>query len=980
MRMQIRGTLVGALLAVLMACAAPAAAQAAFGVQSFEGSWLNAEGSADTLAGSHPASVTVGFEFSTTQSSTGATEPEGNAKDIEVELPAGLIGNPAAIPHCTQAEMFQSASPECPADSQIGTEKLVFSAPPGPTEPVYNMVPPPGVPAEFAFKFSTTVVPIIASVRTGGDYGITLHIDSASTQAVSLYKSSTTFWGVPAEYNGGGGAPTPFLTLPTSCTGPLTTTLRADSWQEPGHYATASFLTQNASGEPAGMSGCENLEFKPSIDVQPDTGAADSPTGLDVELKVPQSEATAGLAAANLKDAKVELPAGMAVNPAVAAGLVGCPLEGSEGVNLHSAAPAACPNASKIGTVSIKTPLLEEELTGGVYVAQQGNLPGLGSNPFGSLLAMYVVAEGSGVSIKLAGKIEAEPLTGKLTTTFDENPQLPFSDLKLDLFDGQNAALSTPSCGTYSASAALTSYSSAEAVSVPSPPFTVSSGCGKGFAPSLAAGSINPQAGASSPFTLTLKRNDTEQEFSTVAVKMPKGLAGLISQVPLCSEAQANAGNCPDASKIGHVAVQAGVGSEPVTLPEAGRQEDPVYLTGPYKGAPFGLSIVVHPEAGPFNLEEGHPVVVRAQIAVDPSTAQVSVVSDPMPTILQGIPLDVKAINVTIDREGFMFNPTSCEPMSLTGTIGSAQGASEAVSSRFQAGDCAALPFKPSFAADTHANHTKANGEYLHVLVKSGAGQANIAKMHVTLPKKLPSRLSTLKLACPAAQFAKDPAGCPSGAFVGTVTAHTPVLPVPLQGSALFVSHGGAGFPNLDFVMQGDGVSIDLVGETFISKQGITTSTFNSLPDMPISSFELTLPTGPHSVLAGNGDFCAAPLYMPTTITGQNGAIVNQKTQISVSGCKPQIRVIGKQVKNGRATISVSVPAAGELTVSGKDVEPTSKSLEAAGKAKITVRVSAQGRRLVSGHPRRRLQATVHLRFRPTKGKPILASTKVLIG
>jgi hypothetical protein len=563
----------------------------------------------------------------------------------------------------------------------------------------------------------------------------------------------------------------------------------------------------------------------------------------------------------------------VAVSPAAAAGLVAC---SPDQIGLHNAAEPRCPDASKVGSVEVHTPLLPDPLRGWVYIAQQSN------NPFNSLLAIYVVAQGDGVLVKLAGHILADPGTGQLTTTFDDNPQLPFTDFKLDFFGGPRAALSTPeSCGAFTTTSSLTPWSGTAPVP-PSDSFTIGTGCTKGFSPSFEAGSVNAQAGAFSPFTLTLSRSDADQKLEEIAVRMPQGVLGMLKSVPRCPEPQASNGTCGAESEIGHTTVAAGVGSTPLSL--AGK----VFLTGPYNGAPFGLSIVVPAVAGPFNLGN---VVVRAAVQIDPHTAQVLVTSDPLPRMIDsvegmrsGIPADVRTVTVTIDRSGFMLNPTSCNPTSVSGTITSTHRTSVAVTSRFQVGGCASLVFAPKFTAVTQSRASKADGASLDVKVASGPGQANIAKVRVLLPRALPSRLSTLQQACLASVFDRNPAGCPAGSVVGTATARTPVLKDPLTGPVYLVSNGGARFPDLVLVLQGEGITLYLDGNTNIRK-GITSSTFEAVPDAPISTFDLMLPEGPHSALAATANLCRTNLTMPTTITGQNGAVVKQATRIAVSGC-----------------------------------------------------------------------------------------------
>ncbi len=373
----------------------------------------------------------------------------------------------------------------------------------------------------------------------------------------------------------------------------------------------------------------------------------------------------------------------------------------------------------------------------------------------------------------------------------------------------------------------------------------------------------------------------------------PPGLLGTLKNVVQCPEPQASQGACGEGSLIGHTEVAAGAGSHPFW--DAGK----VYLTGPYKGQPFGLSVVTPAKAGPFNLGN---VVVRAAIHVDRNTSVLTVVSDPFPQIIDGVPLRIKTVSVTIDRPGFMFNPTNCAQRAVTGTIASVQGASVGVSSPFAVAGCANLPFKPSFAASTQAKTSKANGASLFVKVGSGPGQANIAKTRIVFPKQLPARLTTLQKACVDKVFDTNPAACPAGSIIGTAIAHTPVLANPLVGPLYLVSHGGAAFPDAVIVLQGEGIQLYLDGNTNI-KKGITSSTFNSVPDAPISTFEVTLPEGPHSAFATNiptkakGDMCGQALTMPTTLTGQNGAVITQNTKIGVTGC-PKTKI--KKKKAGK--------------------------------------------------------------------------------
>jgi hypothetical protein len=920
--------------AIALAFASPAAAS--FGVEAFENSiTINKEGAPATQAGSHPYAMTTTIVFNHHASTQKEEEEgfhalvEGNPKDLEVSLPAGLVVNLTATEtKCTEAELEDRGL--CPQASAVGTVTPItaFIHEPG-SYPIFKMVPQPGAPGELGFNISSLgiVFHIVGNVGPGPDYRIVAQASNI-TEWTDFYASKLTLWGDPSAAShdrergfcsenavnitgaareaaikegslleiepGVFSCPTPrtgrpLLTMPGSCTGkPLVATMTAYSWQEPNS------LVEPAPVESPAVTGCGELGFSPAITVQPDTAAADSPSGLLVDLKVPNGEESAnGLAEANLKDAVVTLPAGMAVSPSAANGLGACT---PEEIGLSNANVPSCPDSSKVAEAEVTTPLLEHPLRGSVFLAQQGN------NPFGSLIALYLVVEGSGVVIKIPGEVSLDPATGQVTATFADNPQLPFSELKLTFFGGPRAALVTPpACGTYTTTTQLTPWSApfSGPPATSSDSFQVNQGChGPQFAPSFTAGTDSSRAGAFSPFSLTLSRADADQQLSDLSATFPPGLLAKLAGVPLCGAADANAGTCPAASRIGSVTVGAGPGPDPVYV------QGSIYLTGSYKGAPFGESVVVPAIAGPFNLGT---VVVRGAIYVNPSTAQASVVSDPFPTILQGVPLQVKTVHVQLDREGFVFNPTSCAEEQFTGAVTGVQGASAAVSSPFQAANCATLPFKPGFTASTVGRASKASGASLDVKVTSkggpgGGGEANIKSVKVDLPKQLPSRLTTLQKACLAKVFESNPASCSKESDVGTATAKTPVLANPLSGPAYLVSHGGAAFPDLEIVLQGEGVVLVLDGHTDI-KKGITSSTFNTVPDAPITSFELKLPTGKYSILGAyvpanaNYNLCGQTLAMPTAITGQNGAVVKQTTKIAVTGCPKPKKAAKKKAK-----------------------------------------------------------------------------------
>ena len=907
-----------------------------FGLVDFGFEALDAYGAPDVQAGDHPHAVTTAFHLNTQiQQVAGEPriEPVQQAKDIAVDLPLGFVGDPRAAARCTEAELTgQSAERTlCPAASRVGTVLIYEEGGVSGTvgrfnlvSAIYNMVPDTGYPAQFGLKVLNKPVPLYANVvHTPSGYALRV-VSPGVPRAIGVSGVALTFFGDPNTANGDPNATKAFFANPGNCTaGPLKTRIEADSWAEPGRWFSAESVAYPR------ITGCNLLQFEPTIEVNPEVTEAEGPSGYEINIKVPQSaNRFPALATPELKNVTMTLPAGMTVSPGAADGLVGCEASGPHGIEMPSGggypnvagegeaigpdgmahlAPGHCPQASQIGTVRIVTPLLESPLEGHLYLAQP-QCGGAGQPQCttadatsGRLFGLYLEAEGSGVVVKLAGSMSANPATGQLTARFRETPQLPFSEVSLHIKGGARAPLANPrQCGNASSSGELTPWSTpATPDAIRSTWFPVDwdgngGACPAGlpFAPTLAAGATNAAAGHFSPFTLTVGRGDRQQDLARLQVNMPPGLLGMLSKVALCEEPQAGQGACGPASQIGTTWVAAGSGPHPLWV--SGR----VYLTGSYGGSPFGLSIVVPAVAGPFNLGN---VVVRSHIDVDPNTSALTITSDRLPQFLDGVPLRIQTLNVAVDRAGFIFNPTNCAGKQISATLEAEQGSSASVAAPFAVEGCKSLPFKPTFAVSTGAATSKGLGASLDVKVTSGAGQANIARVAVSLPKQLPSRLATIQHSCPAAAFASNPASCDPRSLVGIVKATTPVLPVALAGPAYLVSHGGAAFPDLVLVLQGEGVRIDLTGGINISKSGITSSTFASVPDAPIGSFELQLPRGPHSALTSNGVMlCGKTLTMPTTITGQNGAQIKQRTRIKVTGC-PRVKKKAKVRKTRRA-------------------------------------------------------------------------------
>jgi hypothetical protein len=912
-----------------------------FEVLEFNTGLLEVAGAADTQAGDRPAALATSFAFpSTFQIPAEVGEyvdayPIESVKQIVTDLPPGLVGDALATPTCPLSDVTAITGEDpngCPGDTQIGTLTL---AGPEPAEEsrtnlrIYNVTPEHGYPAEFAVYFPVlghAALLYASLVGSGADAHVRVTSAPQNT-VVKLYAVSLVFFGDPAVHDGTPSAPKAFFTNPSDCEASgFTSTIYVDTWAHPGRIEADGEPDldepnwKQASSTSPPVTGCEDLRFDPTFTLAPTTTAPDAPSGVDAELRIPQNEDASGLATPPLKDASVTLPEGFVVSPSSAGGLEGCT---DEQIDLALDRPGSCPAGSQVGEVTVHTPLLAEPLQGQVFLGTPECDPcGAADALSGRMVRAFiqVSSERYGVTLKVPGNVSLNPSTGRLTATFDNSPQQPFSSLEFKFKEGPRAPLATPSaCGTYDTSSTLTAWSAPYTPAVNgSSPFTISGCTGNPFAPAFTGGTAGNQAGAYSPLELTFSRGDREQDFDDVEQTLPPGLLARLAGVAQCGEAEiaaarAQTGECPPGSLLGTVTVGAGPGTDPFFT--TGK----IYLTGAYNGGPFGEAVVVPAVAGPFNLGN---VVVRGSIRVNPVTAQASVVSDPFPTILDGIPLQVRTVSVDIDRPGFTLNPTSCSSMALAGTLVSTQGGRAAVSSPFQAAGCAGMPFKPSFSASTRGNgKTQGNGASLDVKLATRQGpgalgeEANIAKVDVSLPYALSSRLKTLQKACLAATFEANPASCPPASDVGTAIVHTPLLSSPLEGPAVLVSHGGEAFPDLVLVLQGEGVEVIVTGHTDI-KKGITYSKFESFPDAPFASAELRLPEKPLALLGAIESLCkptksatvetkvkkrvhgrtvtvtnkttkqvAEPLIVPTSITAQNGAVETQSTKIAVTGC-----------------------------------------------------------------------------------------------
>jgi len=832
-------------------------------------------------AGAHP-DLTFAFALPVDQNfdyggelSPGPTEA---VHAIDLDLPPGMVGNPTKFPTCTAVNLSGQAA-SCPLSSQVGWVSGLLAGPAGvPTTfevGVFNIAHGPDVPARFGFNIQGVVAFINARVRPD-DYGISSG-SAAISQGEAVEKVKLQLWGVPADsshdvYRQAPGnieippypqhpeAPrVPFLTSPTSCTDtPATFTVRGDSWEHQGIFDERT-LTADEDGTPFVFDGCERLSFAPTADVRPLSKVADAPTGLNVDVDVPQSDDPDGLATAHVRKIVTKFPAGVSVSPSSAAGLGAC---SRSQIDLATTDAPTCPDSSKIAKVTVDSPLLNDPLEGDMILATPYD------NPFDSLIAVYVAVKGPNFWIKLPGKVELDQATGELTATFDNSPQQPFSHLHVAFPGGAQASLATaPKCGTYDSTAEITSWASVVPVALTSP-MTFDEGCTMGpNAPSFSAGTTNPQAGGYSPFEFHLTRGDRTPYLSGITTSLPNGLLARIGSVEKCSDAAAATGGCPAASEIGSTTVLSGPGSAPLEV------KGHVYLTGPYKGGPYGLSIAVPTagQAGPFDLGT---VVVRAGIYVDPTDAHVTVKSDPLPTIIQGIPLRMRQVNIAIDRPDFTLNPTNCGQKSVLGGFEALGAPVSNQAVNFQALGCSDLGFKPKLALTFKGQTHRSAHPALKAVLTARKGDANIAKTTVLMPPTEFIDNAHISNPCTRVQFNANE--CPAGSILGTATAYTPLLNEPLTGPVYFRSNGGEReLPDLVADLSGP-VHLTLVGFIdSVRKKGTEISQvrtrFQNVPDAPVSKFVLNLKGGDKGLLVNNTELCKAKPHAKAEFTGQNG-------------------------------------------------------------------------------------------------------------
>jgi hypothetical protein len=905
------------LLAALLALAAPTAAQANFGFapDSASVTAINRDGTIDSQASSHPYAFVTHVDLKTDAEG----HPEGgDMRSTRALVPSGFFGNPEAVPSCPHQE-FEGGSPQCQLSTQIGVLRAVI---PGIGEirgPLYNVTPPHGIAVEFAFSGASTglIVQQYATLDTEREYRF--HV-VASDIPLGVTSVTETIWGTPAdpghdaergptlEGNSTDASLLPFLTMPVDCRKPLTTLLQADSVLAPGVFAELLAPNVDAGGNPAAMTGCESVPFDPTIALQPTTKLAESPSGLDFELKLPNQGLTNPEAIAETEPEKLEvtLPEGMTLNPSAAEGLGVCSEGRYKAEQIESPPSAGCPDESKLGSILIHTPLISEPIEGSLFLAKPYE------NPFGSLFAIYLVARGPGhgILVKQVGKVEPNAQTGQLVTTFEGLPPLPYSDVLLHFREGGRAPLvSPPSCGEYKTTARLYPASEPDKPLTVTAPFKVEHGADGGacpsgalpFGPNFEAGAINNNAGSYSPFNMRLTRKDGDQDLTKFSAVLPPGVVGKLAGTAQCSPAaialarsrQGTHGgqeerehpSCPADSLIGHVLAGAGVGAVLTYVP--GR----LYLGGPLNGAPLSVVAVVPAVAGPF---DAGTVVTQEALRINPLTAEVEAdgsSSDPIPHILRGIPLKVRDLRVYVDKPNFTLNPTSCDPSAAKATIWSGgfnvfsalDDTAHALDSRFQAASCASLGFKPSLALKLKGGTRRGAHPALTGTYKPRSGDANTHHLVLTLPHSAFLDQAHIRTICTRVQFAADGGagrGCPAAAIYGKAKAWTPLLEKPLEGN-VFLRSSNHNLP--DFVAALHGlVDVEAVAR-IDSKNGGIRATFSTIPDAPLTKVVVDMQGAKKGLIINSTNLCAGTHKADAQFEGHNGKTASDKPVVGAS-------------------------------------------------------------------------------------------------
>lgn len=914
-----------------------------FGLSVFRAEALDPEGNDYTQAGGHPFVGVGTFAFKTKRILTGELPgdnlngekrseyaPIEHVKQTITDLPRGFVGNALAVPELCPTVQDVAAN-TCPPGSLVGKIDTIFNGTGAIPKPLYALEPEAGTPAQFAFEAASALFTLSARLRPEDGYAVSLELAPAPVLDLLEAKATVCAFGAKGgvdfkgckEAGEAGANPKPLFANPTRCgSPPPVARAHLDSWENPGAHDSEGIpdysdsdwkMFESANPE---VTGCELVQFEPEIELTPGSKEADSPAGLDIELTMPteglekaegchekQGDESSPLAPecisqANMKKAKIIFPEGMAINASAGHGLGAC---SAEQVKLETNKPISCPDSSKIGSVEIETPILERTLTGDVYIAKQGDVGG-------ALIGLYLVFESKrdGIIVKVPGRVDPNPVTGQLVATVDDSPEAPFSTVRMHFPGGPRATLLTPpTCGTKEIKAELTPWSGGAPV-VQTSTFDVSSGPGGGpcptnaLDPKLSAGTIDATAGKTSPFLLRLSRDDGTQRFSALNVHTPPGLSAYLKGIPYCpqstidaisratgtGQAEISSPSCPAASQIGTAIAGAGGGPTPLFV-ETGK----AYLAGPYKGAPLSIVLVAPAVAGPLDLGN---VVVQTAIRINPETAEITAVSDPVPTILHGILLDVRDIRVALDRPRFTLNPTNCEPMSVGVDVKGENGGSATVSNRFQAKDCGKLKFGPDLSLRLIGGTKRGDNPKLRTVLTTGADEANIGRAAVTIPRSEFLDQSHIRTVCTRVQFRAD--ACPKGSVYGHAKAFTPLLDYAVAGPVYLRSSDNK-LPDLVFALRGpDYQPIEAVVVARIdSIKGQIRATIEGAPDVPVSKFVLTQQGGKKGLLINSRDICARKNRATVKLTGQNGKTHNFRPVVKNSKCNKSRRGKGKR-------------------------------------------------------------------------------------
>lgn len=830
-------------------------------------------------AGAHP-DFHFQFKFS---------EPVPEAvRTVELDLPKGMVGNPAPFEECPM-ERLTAGGNFCRAAAQVGIVRIRAGAEEASTVGLFNLAHGPDVPARFGFRYIVAIATITPKIRPG-DYGI-----SAASLDISQIKPvkevEVVFWGVPADASHDlersdemdflpspenrtpikDPAPQlPFWTSPTSCPGdPQGFTVRGDSWEHQNVFDERT-LSADEDGTPFIWEGCEDLPFEPTMTPKPGTHRAHSPTGLDVNFDVPSNEGPEGFSTSTVKRTVIDFPRGMTVSSSAVAGLQACS-ETQAGLGTND--PPTCPDGSKIGTVTIHTQLLKEPIEGDVVLAKQGE------NPFHSTFAIYLLVKGLGFYLKIPGELHVDNETGQLKAIFDDLPQLPFENVQLDFRGGPTAPLVTPdTCGDYSIRTEVFPWARPNHPVVSSVPMPINENCAGGgqFNPRLQAGVANPVAGAKSPLTIRVTRQDGEQNLSRIEVTLPKGEIASLKGLEVCPEAAAPSGSCPVGSQVGIATSAIGTGAFPLFVPQPGKEPTALYFAGPYKGAPYSLITKVPAQAGPFDFGD---IVVRTAIDLNPVTAQVIAKSDPLPQILEGVPIAYRDVRIEVKKPDFTINPTSCEQRFVTTTITSVDGTEAHPSVPTKVGDCGALNFGPKLKFRLKGGTHRADFQQLTATLTTGKKEANMSWVQVALPHALFLAQEHIGTICTRVQFAANK--CPAESVYGFARAITPLLDKPLEGPVYLRSSNHA-LPDLVADLQGQ-FDIELAGKIDRENGGIR-NTFEMVPDAPVTKFVLKMKGGKKSLIVNSRNLCLAPVRAKVRMIGQNGKRHKERPAIH-TGC-----------------------------------------------------------------------------------------------